>query len=88
MIFQAAINTHVWLGVIFIALLAIAFLGMAGVLLPMLQGNTAPSAKRPTEATLSVIAPLAMACGALGLGVFLPRWLADLLRQAAGMLGG
>jgi hydrogenase-4 component F len=88
MIFQTAINTHVWLGVIFIALLAIAFLGMAGVLFPMLQGNTAPSARRSREATLSVIAPLAMACGALGLGVFLPTWLADLLRQAAGMLGG
>jgi hydrogenase-4 component F len=88
MIFQTAINTHVWLGVTFITLLAIAFLGMAGVLLPMLQGNAASPAQRPREATLSVLTPLALASLVLGLGIYLPRFLTDLLRQAAGMLGG
>src|SRR5690606_4553054 len=38
-IFQSAVRgSEIGLGILFIALLAVAFLGMAGVLLPMLQG--------------------------------------------------
>ena len=41
LVFQGAIGASPWLGVLFIALLAVAFLGMAGVVLPMLQPGTA-----------------------------------------------
>jgi hydrogenase-4 component F len=89
LIFQSAVNGgHTWLGVLFVALLAVAFLGMAGVLLPMLQGTMASTKKRVSEPRLSVLTPLFMAGGALVLGIYVPPVLADALRQTASMLGG
>jgi hydrogenase-4 component F len=89
LIFQSAMNgPHIWTGVLFIALLAVAFLGMAGVLLPMLQGVEGSRQRRVREPRLSLLAPLCMAIGALVLGVHVPPVLADALRQAANMLGG
>jgi hydrogenase-4 component F len=89
MIFQSAMNgPHPWLGVLFVALLAIAFLGMAGVLLPMLQATAASSPRRLSEPALSVLPPLAMACGTFLLGVYIPPALAAALREAASLLGG
>ncbi|MBI3183665.1 MAG: hypothetical protein HYZ28_16125 [Myxococcales bacterium] len=88
MIFQSAIGGSApWLGVAFAALLALAFLGMAGVLLPMLQGVPA-EARRAAERPLAVGAPLALAAVALLLGVHVPPFLSELLGRAAGMLGG
>ncbi|MFI5181567.1 MAG: proton-conducting transporter membrane subunit [Thermoanaerobaculia bacterium] len=87
LIFQSAMHGgQAWLGALFVALLAVAFLGMAGVLLPMLQGRGAETG--PREATLSIVTPLAMACGALVLGIYVPPFLADALRRAANALGG
>lgn len=89
LIFQAAINgSHPWLGLLFIALLAVAFLGMAGVLFPMLQGTPAGQETRSREPALSVLTPLAMACGALVLGIFIPPFLSEALARAASALGG
>jgi hydrogenase-4 component F len=89
LIFQSAVHGgHAWLGVLFVALLALAFLGMAGVLLPMLQGAGGGPETRPREAALSIVTPLAMACGALVLGIYVPPVLADALRRAASVLGG
>jgi hydrogenase-4 component F len=88
-IFQSALNgTQAWLGVLFIVLLAIAFLGMAGVLLPMLQGGAERSITAEKEPRLSLATPLAMATAALVLGIYLPPFIAGALRQAAGSLGG
>jgi hydrogenase-4 component F len=51
LVFQAAIGGgNPWLGVLFISLLAIAFLGMAGVVLPMLQPATGLAAATPLHA--------------------------------------
>jgi len=74
-----------WVGVVFAALLAFAFLGMAGVLLPMLQGHD----RRPgaAEAPLTVGSPLALAAAALLIGVYLPPGLREALRLAAEALG-
>jgi hydrogenase-4 component F len=89
LIFQTAIRgPHAWLGIVFVALLAVAFLGMAGALFPMLQGTSAEPGARRREPALSVLTPLAMACGALVLGVFLPPFLSDALTRAASALGG
>jgi hydrogenase-4 component F len=89
LIFQAALKgPHAWVGVLFISLLTVAFLGMAGVLLPMLQGAPAEGATRAREPKLSVLAPLALTTGALAVGIYLPPILADALHRAASMLGG
>ena len=89
-IFRSAISApDAWVGVLFLVLLAVAFLGMAGVLLPMLQSSsTEQTAQRPAEHSLSVLAPLLLAAGALVLGVYIPPAFADVLRQAASALGG
>ncbi len=89
LIFQSAIQgPHAWLGVLFVALLAVAFLGMAGVLFPMLQGGSGGAEPRRREPALSILTPLAMASGVLVLGVSLPPVLSDALSRAARLLGG
>jgi hydrogenase-4 component F len=90
MIFRSAISTYApWVSILFLFLLAVAFLGMAGVLLPMLQSAPAQgSPRRAAEASLSVIAPLVMTAGVLVLGVYIPPALSQVIRQAASGLGG
>jgi hydrogenase-4 component F len=89
LIFQVALQgPNAWVGVLFVSLLAVAFVGMAGVLLPMLQGGPTQGASRVGEPVLSVLAPLALAAGALAIGIYLPPKLDDALHRAAGMLGG
>ena len=89
MIFQSALGGgHAWLGIVFLSLLALAFLGMASVLLPMLSGGPATPEPRSAERGLSILPPLALASGALVLGLYIPSFLADALQRAAGVLGG
>ncbi len=89
LIFVKAFEANGWLGGLFAALLAIAFLGMAGVLLPMAQGKPADDGQKPEREPLSSIAPsLALLAAVLVLGVWIPPFLSDLLKQAAGLLGG
>jgi hydrogenase-4 component F len=89
LIFRAALTgPDAWLGVLFVSLLAVAFLGMAGVLLPMLQGTPGGAATPAREPTLSVLPPLALAMGALAIGIYMPPMLTDAFRRAATMLGG
>jgi hydrogenase-4 component F len=88
-IFRAAIGgPQSWLGVLFVALLAAAFLAMAGVLLPMLQG--APNRPRPSdrERLLTVVPPLVLAAVVLLLGLYVPEALAHLLGAVAAQIGG
>jgi hydrogenase-4 component F len=90
MIFRSAISVlDPWIGVLFLVLLALAFLGMAGVLLPMLQSAPTHDAPRHAgESPLSVLAPLVMAGGVLMLGVYIPPALSNVVRVAAIALGG
>ncbi|HBZ70592.1 MAG TPA: hydrogenase, partial [Deltaproteobacteria bacterium] len=89
LIFQSALGGgHAWLGIVFLSLLALAFLGMASVLLPMLSGGPATPEPRSAERGLSILPPLALASGALVLGLYIPSFLADALQRAAGVLGG
>jgi len=76
------------LGILFIALLAVAFLGMAGVLLPMLQGERSPTEPPVREPRLSVVTPLALCVAVFVLGVYVPTPLSEVLRNAAALLGG
>lgn len=87
LIFQAAMEDP-RVGALFLALVTIAFLGMAGVLLPMLQGTPDPARPRVAEPRLAVIAPLAALVLVLLLGLWLPASLSAALGEAAITLGG
>ena len=87
-IFQSAVTQgRIWLAVGFVALLAVAFLGMAGVVLPMLQGE--PNRPRfGRERLLAVAPPLVLAAVVLLLGLWVPEALRSLLASVAVLLGG
>jgi hydrogenase-4 component F len=94
MVFEAALRGPTpWLGVAFAGLLAVAFLGLAGVLVPMLQpgapaAGAEGAAPRPRERLLAVLSPALVAGAALVLGLWLPPFLKELLGAAASTIGG
>jgi hydrogenase-4 component F len=89
LIFQAATSQgSLAIGALFLALVAIAFLGMAGVLLPMLQGARDPARPAAREPRLTVLSPSLALAGVLMLGIWLPPVLDATLRRAAALLGG
>ncbi|HWC64764.1 MAG TPA: proton-conducting transporter membrane subunit [Thermoanaerobaculia bacterium] len=89
LIFQTALRgPHPWTGVLFLVFLTIAFLGMAGTLLPMLQGAPGPRPERAPEPLLTLIAPFVLAAAVLAIGLHPPRILSDALLRAAALIGG
>jgi hydrogenase-4 component F len=89
LIFQAAMTqSSPAIGALFLGLLAIAFLGMAGVILPILQGEPDPERRATLEPRLALLSPLLALAGVLILGIGLPPVLAATLRNAAALLGG
>lgn len=74
--------------VLYLALLAAAFVGMAGVVLNVLQGQPEEVAPAAREPLLLVLPPAALALGVLLLGLGVPAPLEALLRGAAHTLGG
>jgi hydrogenase-4 component F len=86
-IFQAALRGPSTVAVVFLALVALAFLGLAGALLPMLQGERAGGG-RAKEAPLQIASPLVLLAGVALLGVYVPSALTEVLRRAAGLIGG
>jgi len=89
LIFQSALGgAHAWLGITFVSLLGVAFLGMAGVLLPMLSAGGGVKEQPFPESRLSILPPLALASGVLAMGLYIPSFLGDALHRAAGLLGG
>jgi hydrogenase-4 component F len=88
LIFRATLDRSLWLGVLFVTLLALAFLGMASVLFPMLHGQAQPGDRTRGDAPLTILTPVMTAVGALVLGVHVPPFLKDILRHAAQSVGG
>jgi hydrogenase-4 component F len=88
LVFRGALASNIWLAVLFAALLAIAFLGMAGVLLPMTQGKPPQEAPLAPEHVLSIVPPAVLVTGVLVLGLYVPPFLSRLLRDASALLGG
>ncbi|HOW73561.1 MAG TPA: proton-conducting transporter membrane subunit [Phycisphaerae bacterium] len=75
---------------LYLALLAVIFVGMASVFLKMAQGEASGPFKRKetTESWSSTLPPVTLALVVLMLGVHVPAWLSQLLHQAAQALGG
>lgn len=89
LIFQAAMTQgSPAIGALFLGLLAIAFLGMAGVILPILQGEPDPGRRTSPEPRLALLSPMLALALVLILGIGLPPVLAATLRNAAALLGG
>jgi hydrogenase-4 component F len=98
MVFQAAIRgPSPWLGVAFAALLAVAFLGLVGVIVPMLQPGATPASPAADagvqqagrrERLLAILSPALVAAAIVVLGVHVPPFLGKLLGEAAARIGG
>ena len=69
--------------------LGIIFVGMSVPVLHMVQG-TPPDAVKKTrrESMLSVLPPFCLGLLVLGLGIYTPAWLENLLARAAALIGG
>ncbi len=73
----------------FLLLLGVVFVGMATPVLRMAQGPTPPGmAEARPEPALAVLPALALGCGVLVLGLWLPAPLAATMREAATIFGG
>ncbi len=77
-------------GVLFLAFLAIIFIGMSATVLKVVQGDPegAPNVPGTGDSWLTAAPPLALMLIVLLLGLFLPRGLRDLFDSAANLVGG
>lgn len=90
-ILQAAIAQHRWVVVgVYLGGLALIFMGMAGAMLNMAQGEPDPRHARKGRAAclLADAPPLALGALVLVLGLYLPPGLKEVIREAARLLGG
>ena len=74
----------------YLALLAVIFIGMANVVLPMAQGRAATRSEQrgAGEALWATLPPAALAAMVLVLGVYIPPAMSAVLHEAARSLGG
>jgi len=80
---------HFYLGLAFILLLTVIFIGMSGTVLtvalgPAMEGEENPDASR--ESFMTIISPLLLMALVLGLGLYLPEPLRLLFSQAADLM--
>jgi hydrogenase-4 component F len=90
-ILTAAISQKQYVvAVLFLALLALIFIGVGGVVLRMAQGAppTELSGVRPREPLLSLLSPAILGAAVLFLGVYMPLGLKDAIDKAVQTLGG
>ena len=90
-IIGAAMSSYPWIAASVIALLSIIFVGIAAMILEMVfapPDAADAAAEGREERPWLVVAPLALAILVLGLGIYLPKQLAEALASAAMTLGG
>jgi len=90
-ILKAALDQrHGVIAVAYLVLLALIFIGMAGVFLRMAEGTPSSEMKTSTssEPVLAVVPPGLLAAAVLILGVYIPPFLSTALHDAAKTLGG
>jgi hydrogenase-4 component F len=88
-ILNAAIaQGHPWIALIVLLLLAVIFVGMAAMILEVLYGpSDAPAEASRRESLLLVAGPALLLTAVLGLGLYIPAHLQQLLLEAARGLG-
>jgi hydrogenase-4 component F len=81
---------HLVVGGLFLALLAVNFVGMASTVLAVVQGDPegAPRVAGTGDSWLTAAPPFALLVLVLALGLFLPDGLRQLFGAAAGLVGG
>ena len=81
---------HTTVGVLFLAFLAVIFIGMASTVLKVVLGDPtgAPDVPGTRDSWLTAAPPLVLMILVLALGLFLPRGLRDLFGAAAQIVGG
>ncbi len=86
---RAALWSGAWLaGVLYLLFLLVVVIGMASIVVRMVQGELPPERKPLIERSLAVLPPAVLALCALLLGLYLPAFLRSALEQAAALLGG
>lgn len=87
---SALYGGHIFLSVLFVALLSLVFIGMAGTFINMSMGaaSMCPIEKNSTEKLFSVLPPAIMIAIVLLLGLYLPREIKAVLYDAAALIGG
>jgi hydrogenase-4 component F len=89
-ILKAALDQgHGAIAIAYLALLALIFIGMAGVVLRMAQGKPLGEMKAGalSETVLSILPPGLLAAAVLVLGVYIPPFISTALHDAAQTLG-
>ena len=86
----AFVQKSYWTGGLFLTFLALIFIGMASTVLPVVLGKIPGDIeKTPYRDTVHTVLPPLLLMGAiLVLGLWIPAPLQQLLREAAGQLGG
>jgi hydrogenase-4 component F len=87
-ILRATLEASPWIAAPFLALLAVAFIGMLGAGMPMVLGATPAPLHGADEPRSAVLPPLLLAASLLCLGLYLPAPLERLLEGAARLVGG
>jgi len=90
-ILKAALDQgHGAVAIAYLGLLALIFIGMAGVVLRMAQGKPSSKMKTATrrQGLLAVVPPGLLAASVLILGVYIPPFISTALHNAAQTLGG
>jgi hydrogenase-4 component F len=81
---------HYAIGALFLAFLAVIFVGMGATVLAVVQGDPggAPTVPGAGDTWLTAAPPLVLMVLVLLLGLFLPRELRNLFGEAAALVGG
>ncbi len=90
-VLKAAVDQgHAVVAVLYLGFLGVIFVGMAGVFLRMSQGRSSvpPARSAGRETAMSMLPPTALGLAVLGLGIWIPAPLLDLLHRAARAIGG
>lgn len=89
-ILKAALDgRHPIVAVLYLALLALIFIGMANIVLPMVQGKPQRGPKRPRrEALWATVPPAAMGLIVFLIGIYVPGPMTVMLHDVASALGG
>ncbi len=76
--------------VLYLALLALIFIGMAGIVLPMAQGEPSAALGKSgrREALLSTLPPAVLCLAVLAVGIYLPPTMTAMLNEVSVALGG